>query len=61
METIRIRLTAEQKTKLQEIADRDYRSITGVIRHWIDSDSRDPRATHLFGGQCNKEYHNEQV
>ena len=63
METIRIRLTKEQKAKLQGIAERDYRSITGVIRHWIDGDNKDARAAQLFGAgsggntvPANKEY-----
>ena len=54
METIRIRLTADQKKKLQEIAERDHRSITGTIRMWIEADNRiDPRAHQVFGGSGN--------
>jgi len=60
METIRIRLTVEQKQKLQMIADRDYRSITGVIRHWIDGDSKDPRAAQLFGSGGNTRAPNKE-
>lgn len=57
METIRIRLTPEQKAKLQEICDRDHRSITGTIRHWIDAFSdRDPRGRELFTPKSNKDY-----
>ena len=63
MQTIRVRLTKDQKDKLQEIAERDHRSITGTIRMWIESDKRiDPRAHQVFGGSGgnvrapNKEY-----
>lgn len=53
MEVIRIRLTESQKEKLKDIADRDNRSITGVIRNWIECDNRSPQAQELFG---NKDY-----
>jgi predicted transcriptional regulator len=64
METIRIRLTKDHKARLQEIADRDNRSITGTIRQWIEADKRtDQRAHEVFGGGSggntrspNKEY-----
>lgn len=67
METIRIRLSKDHKDKLQQIADRDFRSITGTIRKWIESDDMvDKRAHQLFasgaGGNTrapvasNKEY-----
>ena len=54
METVRIRLSLSQKEKLQAIAERDNRSITGVIKNWIDSDNRNNCAQELFYG--NKDY-----
>lgn len=56
METLRIRLTTDQKKRLKEIAERDHRSITGVIRSWIDADSARPEwVNELFSNKYIKE------
>lgn len=51
MQTIRIRLTKDQKNKLQRIAERDHRSLTGTIRNWIDCDSAPQQAHELFNSR----------
>ena len=50
MEYIRIRITEDQKAKLLEIAERDGKSITGVVRNWIECDFRPEQAQELFKG-----------
>ena len=52
MDVIRIRLTEEQKEQLKRIAQRDHRSMTGVIRNWIAADSARPKqADELFSNK----------
>ena len=49
METIRIRLSGEELAVLNEIAKRSERSITKVIRDWINSvDSQSYNVKDLF-------------
>lgn len=56
METIRIRLTTDQKENLKKIAERDHRSLTGVIRNWIDADRSQPeQANDLFSNKYIKD------
>jgi len=49
METIRIRLNEEQLEKLKRIAERDGRSITGVVKNYIECDNMPEWAESLFG------------
>lgn len=48
MDTIRIRLTEDQRDKLNTIAESTGRSITKVIRDWIDAYGQTYNINDLF-------------